>query len=144
LVENLSEENFDAEGVPPFLDPEATARAGTLAEGLAVADGSARSAQAMASQQRAQAEGMFCLLCVFGLASSFSLCLKNIVRQSSGFEAALDKSVKNYKELAQAAEQKEADRMAMSKAISNFCRTFGLDDVPLASSPQSCLRALGS
>jgi hypothetical protein len=49
LVENLFEENFDAEGVPPFSDPEATARAGTLVEGLAVADGSARSAQAMAS-----------------------------------------------------------------------------------------------
>jgi hypothetical protein len=49
-VAHLSEENFDAEGVPPFSDLEATARAGTLAEGLAVADGSARSAQAMASQ----------------------------------------------------------------------------------------------
>jgi hypothetical protein len=86
---------------------------------------------------------MFCLLCDFGLASSFSLCLKNIVRLSSGFKAALDKSVKNCKALAQAAEQKEADRMAMSEAISAFCRTFGLDDVPSGSSPQSRLRALG-
>jgi hypothetical protein len=40
---------------------EASARAGTLAEGLAVAVGSAQSAQAMASQQRARAEGLFCL-----------------------------------------------------------------------------------
>ena len=39
---------------------EATARAGTLAEGLAVVVGSARSARAMASQQRARAEGLFC------------------------------------------------------------------------------------
>jgi hypothetical protein len=100
-----------------------------------VAIGSARSAQAMASQQRAQAEGMFCLLCDFVLASSFSSCLKNIVWLSSGFEAALDESVKNCKALAQAAEQKEADRMAMSKAILAFCRTFGLDDVPSGSSP---------
>jgi hypothetical protein len=44
---------------------EAFARAGTLAEGLAVAVGSAQSAQAMASQQRARAEGLFCLLCNF-------------------------------------------------------------------------------
>ena len=44
---------------------EATARAGTLAEGLALAVRSARFAQAVASQQRARAEGMFCLLCDF-------------------------------------------------------------------------------
>jgi hypothetical protein len=47
---------------------EATARAGTLAEGLAVDVGSAWSAQVMASQQRVRAEGMFCLLCDFVLA----------------------------------------------------------------------------
>jgi hypothetical protein len=116
---------------------EVTARAGTLAEGLAVAIGCAWSAQAMASQQRAQAEGMFCLLCDFVLASFFSSCLKNIVWLSSGFETALNESVKNCKALAQVAEQKEADRMAMSEAIS------GLDDVRSGSSPQSRLRALG-
>jgi hypothetical protein len=33
--------------------------------------------------------------------------------------------------------------MAMPKAISSFCRTFGLDDVPSGSSPQSRLRFLG-
>jgi hypothetical protein len=122
---------------------EATARAGTLAEGLAVAVGSARSAQAMASQQHAQAEGMFYLLCDFVLSSFFSSCLKNIVQLSSGFEMALNESVKNSKALAQAAEQKEVDRMAMSEAISAFCQTFGLDDVPSSSSPQSRLRVLG-
>jgi uncharacterized coiled-coil DUF342 family protein len=47
---------------------EATARAEILSEGLAVAVGSAWSAQAMASQQRARAKGMFCLLCGFALA----------------------------------------------------------------------------
>jgi hypothetical protein len=47
---------------------EATARAGTLSEGLAMAVGSAWSAQAMASQQRARAKGMFCLLCDFASA----------------------------------------------------------------------------
>jgi hypothetical protein len=79
---------------------KATARARTLAKGLAVAVGSAWSAQAMASQQRARAEGMFCLLCDFALASFFSSYLKNIVRLSLGFEAALDESIKNCKALA--------------------------------------------
>jgi predicted nucleic acid-binding Zn-ribbon protein len=44
---------------------EASARTETLAESLAVAAGSAQSAQAEASQQRARAEGMFCPLCDF-------------------------------------------------------------------------------
>jgi hypothetical protein len=122
---------------------EAIVRVGTLAEGLAVAVGSAWSAQAMASQQHARAEGMFCLLCDFVLASSFSSCLKDIVRLSLGFEVALDESVKNCKVLAQVSKQKEADRMAMSEAVSAFCWTFGLDDVPSGSSPQSRLQTLG-
>jgi hypothetical protein len=62
---------------------------------------------------------------------------------SSGFETALNESVKNCKVLAQAAEHKEVDRMAMPEAISAFYRTFGLDDVPSGSSPQSRLRFLG-
>jgi hypothetical protein len=33
--------------------------------------------------------------------------------------------------------------VAMSKAISAFCRVFGLDDVPSGSSPKSRLQALG-
>jgi hypothetical protein len=122
---------------------EASARAGTLVEGLAVAVGSAQSAQDMASQQRARAEGMFCLLCDFVLASFFSWFLKYIVRLSSGIDTTLNESIKNCKTLAQAAEQKEADCMAMSEAISAFYRTFGLNDVPSGSSPQSHLRALG-
>jgi chromosome segregation ATPase len=47
---------------------EAIARAGILSEGLAIAVGSAWSAQAMASQQSARTKGMFCLLCDFALA----------------------------------------------------------------------------
>jgi hypothetical protein len=55
-------------------------------------------------------------------------------------ESTLDESAKA---LAQAAEQKEADHVAMSEAISAFCQIFGLDDVPSGSSPQSRLQALG-
>jgi hypothetical protein len=83
------------------------------------------------------------LLCSFDLASFFTSCLKNFVSLSAGLETALSESVKNCKALAQAAEQKEADRVAKSEAISAFCRAFGLDDVPSGSSPQSHLRALG-
>jgi hypothetical protein len=59
---------------------------------------------------------------------------------SAELESALDESTKA---LAQAAEQKEADRAAMSEANSAFCRVFGSDDVPSGSSPQSRLQALG-
>jgi hypothetical protein len=90
-------------------------------------------------------EPKVCFVCfvILFLSSFFTSCLKNIVRLSSGLEAALNESVKDCKALAHAAEQKEADRMAMSEAIFVFCRTFGLDDVPSDSSPQSCLWALG-
>jgi hypothetical protein len=64
-----------------------------------------------------------CFVCfvILFLSSFFSLCLKNIVRLSAGFEMALNESIKNCKELAQAAEQKEADHVDMSEAISAFC-----------------------
>jgi hypothetical protein len=71
------------------------------------------------------------------------LRLKRVVLPSAGFETALDEAIKNCKELAEAAEQKEAERVAMSEAISAFCQAFGLDGVPSGISPQSYLRALG-
>jgi hypothetical protein len=71
------------------------------------------------------------------------LRLKNFVRLSVGFETALNESVKNCKAPAQAAEQKKADRVAMSEVISALCQAFGLDGVPSGSSPQSHLWALG-
>jgi hypothetical protein len=83
---------------------------------------------------------MFRPLCDFNSASFFTSCLKNSVWPFAEFETALNESVKA---LARAAEQKEADRVAMSEAISIFCQVFGLDDVPSGSSPQSRLRALG-
>jgi hypothetical protein len=81
--------------------------------------------------------------CDFFLSPFFSLRLKNVVLLSAGFETALDESVKNCKALAEAAEQKEAECVAMSEAISAFCLAFGLDGVPSGSSPQSHLQALG-
>jgi hypothetical protein len=52
---------------------EAPARAETVAESLAVAAGTAQSAQAEASQQRARAEGMFCPPCDFVFVSILHL-----------------------------------------------------------------------
>jgi hypothetical protein len=77
------------------------------------------------------------------LSPFFTLRLKKVVLSSAGFETALDEAIKNCKALAEAAEQKEAERVAMSEAISAFCQAFGLDGVPSGSSPQSHLRALG-
>jgi hypothetical protein len=105
-----------------------------------MAVGSVQSARAVASEQRARAEGMFQPLHDFNSASLFNLCLKNSVWPFAEFETALNESVQA---LARAAEQKEADRVAMSEAISAFCQFFGLDDVPSGSSPQSRLWALG-
>jgi hypothetical protein len=104
-----------------------------------VAVGSAWSAQARVSGPKVcfpRFETLF-------LSPFFSLCLKNVVLLSTGFETALDESVKNCKALAEAAEQKEAEHVAMSEAISAFCQAFGLDVVPSGSSPHSHLRALG-
>jgi hypothetical protein len=112
---------------------EASTRAGTLAEELAVAIGSTQSTQAMASQERARAEGMSRPLCDLDPASLFNPCLKNFVRLPA----------ESVKELTQAIEQKEADHVAMSEAISDFCWAFDLNDVPSGSSPQNHLRALG-
>jgi hypothetical protein len=55
------------------------------------------------------------------LSPFFSLRLKNFFRLSAGFETALSESIKNCQALARAVEQKEADRAAMSEAISAFC-----------------------
>jgi hypothetical protein len=59
-------------------------------------------------------------------------------------ESALDESTKALAEaLAGAAKQREADHVAMSEVVSDFCRVLGSSDVPSGSSPQSRLQALG-
>jgi hypothetical protein len=100
------------------------------AEAVSRAEATERLAEAFV-----RAEGMFCPLVTLFLSPFFFLHLKNVVLLSAGFETALDESVKNCKALAEAAEQKEAERVAMSEAISAFCQVFGLDGVPSGSSP---------
>jgi hypothetical protein len=116
---------------------EVSARAGALAEDLAVAIGSALSAQAAASEQRAWAEGMFWPLCDFDSASFFNSCLKNSVWLFAEFESALNESATA---LAQAAEQKEADRVAMSEAIWPSARSLVLTTSPREAPPRVACR----
>jgi hypothetical protein len=116
--ERLAQRNTEVADLRLLYDELEAEAAAVTVEDLAVAVGSAQSAQAVASEQRARAEGMFWPLCDFDSASFFNSCLKNFVRLSAEFETALNESVKA---LAQAAEQKEADRVAMSEAISAFC-----------------------
>jgi hypothetical protein len=54
----------------------------------------AQSDQAVASEQRARAEGTLRPLCDFDSASFFNSHLKNSVRLSAEFETALNESVK--------------------------------------------------
>jgi hypothetical protein len=86
---------------------------------------------------------MLCPLCDFVFVSILHLASEEVALPSAGFGTALDEAVKNCKAFAEAAKQKEAERVAMSEAISAFCQAFGLDSVPSGSSPQSHLRALG-
>jgi hypothetical protein len=116
--ERLAQRNTEVADLRLLYDELEAEAAAVTVEDLAVAVGSAQSAQAVASEQRARAEGMFWPLCDFDSASFFNSCLKNFVRLSAEFETALNESVKA---LAQAAEQKEVDRVAMSEAISAFC-----------------------
>jgi hypothetical protein len=104
-----------------------------------VAVGSAWSAQARVSGPK----GRFPRFETLFLSPFFSLRRKNVVPLSAGFETALDESVKNCKALAEVAERKEAERVAMSEAILALCQTFVLNGIPSGSSPQSHLRALG-
>jgi hypothetical protein len=105
-MEKLFRGKFWRRGCSPFPDPEATARAGTLVEGLAVAVGPAWSAQARVPGPK----GCFPRFETLFLSPFFSLRLKNVVLLSAGFETTLDESIKNCKALAEAAERKEAER----------------------------------
>jgi hypothetical protein len=64
---------------------------------------------------------MFCPLYDFVFVSILLLASEECCPVSAGFETALSEAIKNCKALAEAAEQKEADHVAMSEAISAFC-----------------------
>jgi hypothetical protein len=143
LAENFSEEKFDAEEASPFLDPRRPLGPGPLRRAWLWSSGLPGLPEPWPHSSVTGPKVCVARSVTLFMSPFFFLRLKNVVLLSAGFETALNGSVKNCKALAQAAEQKEVDRVAMSEAISSFCQAFGLDNVPSGSSPQSHLRALG-
>jgi hypothetical protein len=140
LAENFSEENFDAEGASPFLDLRRPFGPGSLQRAWLW---SSDLPEPWPHSSVTGPKVCFARSVTLFMYPFFSFRLKKVVLLSAGFETALNESVKNCKALAEVAEQKEAECVAMSEAISAFCQAFVLDGVPSGSSPQSHLRALG-
>jgi hypothetical protein len=143
LAKNFSEESFGAEGASPFLDSRRPLEPGPLRRAWPWSSGLPGLPEPWPHNSVPGLRVCFARFVTLFLSPLFFLRLKNFVRLSTEFETALDEAVKNCKALAEAAEQKEAERAAMSEAILAFCQAFGLDGVPSGSSPQSHLRALG-
>jgi hypothetical protein len=145
------------EGASPFLDPRRPLGPGPLRRVWPWSSGLPGLPEAWPHSSVTRPKVCFACSVTLFMSPFFFSRLKNVVLPSAGFETALDEAVKNCKALAEAAEQKEvervamfeaisaleADRVAMSEAISAFCQAFGLDGVPSGSFPQSHLRALG-
>jgi hypothetical protein len=83
-----------------------------------------------------RAEGMFCPLVTLFLSPFFSLRLKNVVLLFAGFETTLGESVKNCKALAEAAEQKEAERVAMPRLSRLSARPLASTASPRVAPPR--------
>jgi hypothetical protein len=132
LAENFSEENFDAEGASPFLDTRRPFGPGPLRRAWLWSSGLP---EPWPHSSVPGPKICFGRSVTLFLSPFFSLHLKKVVLLSAGFETALNKSIKNCKALAEATEQKEADRVAMSETISAFCLAFSLNGVPSGSSP---------
>jgi hypothetical protein len=140
LAENFSEENFDVEGASPSLDPRRPFGPGPLRRAWLWSSGLP---EPWPHSSVPGPRVCFARSVTLFLSPFFSFRLKKVVLLSARFETALNESVKNCKALAEAAEQKEAGRVAMSEAILAFCQAFGLDGVPSGSSPPESSAGLG-
>jgi hypothetical protein len=121
LAENFSEERFDVEGASPFLDPRRPLGLGPLRRVWPWSSGLPGLPEPWPHSCVPGPRVCFARSVTLFMSPLFSLCLKNVVLLSAGFEMALNESVKDCKALAEATEQKEADCVAMSEAISTFC-----------------------
>jgi hypothetical protein len=135
-AENFSKERFDAEGASPFLDPRRPLWPGPLRRVWPWSSGLPSLPKPWPHTSVPGPRVCFARSVTLFMSPFFSLRLKNVVLLSAGFETALNESVKYCKALAEAVEQKEAERVAMSEAISALCQAFGLDGVPSGSSPR--------
>jgi hypothetical protein len=121
LAKKFSEESFDVEGAPPFLGLRRPLGPGPLRRVWPWSSGLSGLPEAWPHSGVPGPRVCFALSVTLFLSPFFTLRLKNVVLPSAGFGKALDEAVKNCKALAEAAEQKEAERVAMSEAISAFC-----------------------
>jgi hypothetical protein len=135
LVKNFSEESFGAEGASLSLDPRQPLGPGPLQRVWPWSSGLSGLPEEWPHSSAPRPRVCFARSVTLFLSPFFTLRLKKVVLPSAGFETALDEAVKNCKALVEAAEQKEAKRVAKSEAISAFCQAFGLDGVPSGSSP---------
>jgi hypothetical protein len=135
LAKNFFEESFGAERASPFLDPRRPFGPGPLRRVWLWSSGLPGLPEPWPHNNMPGPRVCFARSVTLFLSPFFFFRLKNFVLPSAGFETTLDEAVKDCKALAEAAEQKEAERVAMSEAISAFCQAFGLDGVPSGSSP---------
>jgi hypothetical protein len=103
LVENFSEERFDAEGSSPFLDLRRPLGPGPLRRIWSWSSGLPSLPEPWLHSSVPGPKVCFARSVTLFLSPLFSLCLKNVVLLSAGFETALDEAVKNCKALAEAA-----------------------------------------
>jgi hypothetical protein len=143
LAKNFSEESFGAEGAPPFLAPRRLLGPGPLRRVWPWSLGLSGLPEAWPHSGVPKPRVCFARPVALFLSPFFTLRPKNVVLLFAGFETALNEAIKNCKALAEAAEQKEVERVSMSEAILASCQAIGLDGVPSGSSPQSHLWALG-
>jgi hypothetical protein len=121
LVENFSKERFDAEGASLFLDPRRPLGSGPLRKVWLWSSGLPGLPEPWPHSSVTGPKVCFACSVTLFMSPFFSLRLKNVVRLSAGFETALNEVVKNCKVLAEVAEQKEVEHVAMSEAISALC-----------------------
>jgi hypothetical protein len=100
LVENFSEEKFDAEGASPFLDLRRPPGPGPLRRAWLWSSGLPGLPEPWPHSSVPGPRVCFARSVTLFMSPFFSLRLKNVVLLSAGFETALNESVKDCKALA--------------------------------------------
>jgi hypothetical protein len=104
LVENLSEERFDAEGASSFLDPRHPLGPGPLQRVWLWSSGLPGLPEAWPHSSVTGPKVCFARSVTLFMSPFFSFRLKKVVLLAAGFETALNEAVKNCKALAEATE----------------------------------------
>jgi hypothetical protein len=136
LAENFSEERFDAEGASSFLDPRRPLGPGPLRRVWLWSSGLPGLPEAWPHSSVTRPKVCFARSVTLFMSPFFFLSLKNFVLLAAGFEMALSESVKNCKALAEAAEQKEVERVAMFEVSRPFARPSASTASPRVAPPR--------